>query len=167
MDVLLTDLNQNIKFTPAMKDWFNDFKSCNLNDLNIMFITENYYKSFSLYETEEFNNNFHIPRTSNVMFHTLNKTSNDNVPNSHAALWFNFNKELLQFISNVNTNNTVFIFIGQNTFTFSQYVDKKNNYVMFLPELGSCFWQDVECTDTVKENINFILGKHGNDKINW
>lgn len=167
MDVLLNDLNQNIKFTPAMKDWFNDFKACNLNDLNIMFITENYYKSFCLYETEQFNNNFHIERTSNVMFHTLNKTSNDNVPNSHSALWFNFNKELLQFISKVNKNNVVYIFIGQNTFNFSQYVDKKNNYIMFLPDLDSCFWNYVECTDTVKENINFILQKHGNDKINW
>jgi uracil DNA glycosylase len=58
MDVLLNDLSQNIKFKPAMKDWFTQFNKCDLNNLKVVFVTESYYNGDTIMNDLRFTSNF-------------------------------------------------------------------------------------------------------------
>ena len=177
MDVLLNDLNQNIKFKPAMKDWFVQFNKCDLNNLKVVFITESYYDDDTILNDLRFTSNFsnQFIKTASeqgVLFLTLNRTSNDNIPNSHSPYWFSFNKELIEFICNVN-KNTVFIFIGDNTKTFVQYVNQIDSYIIFLNDLEDEIWSnelissDDPNKSILKSHVNFMLKKHDKLEINW
>lgn len=177
MDVLLNDLNQNIKFKPAMKDWFVQFNKCSFDNLKVVFVTESYYNNDTLLADNRFTNNFsqvfiESANQQGVFFLTLNRTSNDNVPNSHSPYWFSFNKELIEFICNKN-KNTVFVFIGDYSKTFAQYVNLIDSYIIFLNDLDDEIWTNemISSEDPnisiLKSNVNFILKKHDKLKINW
>jgi uracil DNA glycosylase len=160
-----------------MKDWFTQFNKCDLNNLKVVFVTESYYNNDTIMNDLRFTSNFSskffdTASEQGIFFLTLNRTSNDNIPNSHAAHWFSFNKELIEFICNVN-KNTVFVFIGDNTKTFAQYVNPIDSYMIFLNDLDDEIWSnelinsDEPNKSIIKEHINFMLKKHGKLEINW
>lgn len=154
MDKLLTDMTTGVKFTPPLKDWFNEFFRVNLQTLKAVVVTfDNEELPFELDE-----------QTFRLV---LNRTDSDDssMPNAHGGLWKIFNELVLEFVSE-NTSHVPIIFINPLTYPISSSLSLVS-YKFFLPEFNSSFWQNEEYKKKTIDNINKVLEKNERTKLNW
>lgn len=154
MDTLLTDMSKGVKFTPPMKDWFNEFFRVELQKLKAVVVT---------FTNEE----LPFELDDQTFRLVLNRTDSDDssIENAHGGLWKFFNENVLEFVSE-QTSHVPIIFINPLTYPMSNALSLVS-YKFFLPEITSPFWSDdVHKTKTLN-NINKVLEKNERTKLNW
>jgi uracil DNA glycosylase len=154
MDTLLTDMTKGVKFTPALKDWFNEFFRVNFQSLKAVVVT--FAHEELPFELDD--------QTFRLV---LNRTDSDDasIENAHGSLWKFFNENVLEFVSE-NTSHVPIIFISPLTYPASSSLSLVS-YKFFLPKITSPFWQDEENKSKTINNINKVLEKNERTKLNW
>ena len=154
MDTLLTDMTKGVKFTPPLKDWFNEFFRVNFQSLKAVVVT--FAHEELPFELDD--------QTFRLV---LNRTDSDDasIENAHGSLWKFFNENVLEFVSE-NTSHVPIIFISPLTYPASSSLSLVS-YKFFLPEITSPFWQDEENKSKTINNINKVLEKNERTKLNW
>lgn len=187
--------NEDNKFYPlSISNVFKPFDLVNPEDLKVVILTDTIHISSGLpygsiggnikYENKEIskiersieldfkgglNLNFDPSLESwaiqGVLFLNSALVYNKECKNEFHKVWYNFNKLILKYLAK-NKTGIHYIFMGESTYKYKQYINIKNNY---------CY--NISKPENVKEYIDFnalnkinnnIMKQNGyEEKINW
>lgn len=138
---LVNEVENGVRFAPAIKNWFNPFTSCSFDDLKVVFIKNESYNdvedanglAFScnsstkqpalrylkqgIYETctelIDSDDLDHLPNQG-VLLYNASLTAQIGKLDSHSSLWNKFTINLLNGINN-NTKDVIVVLFGKKT----------------------------------------------------
>lgn len=158
---LVANLEKQVRFSPPLKDWFQDFFNVELANVNVVVLSQERMitlgKHFQPIEELE---------KQGVMFFPLERTGSSD-GKSHIENWKPFSVEFMDYLI-TNKKNIVYIFVG---FEASNYADliaeEVDGTKIFLPELSSELYDTKALHDMLSTNVNKLLNKQHVDAILW
>jgi uracil DNA glycosylase len=154
MQQILSDMESGVKFTPPMKNWFDEFFRVSLESMKAVVIIDT--------DTE-------LPFTldEDTFKLVINRTDSDDESNinAHGKLWKFFNELFVEFVAE-RGNHIPFIFVNPVTYPLANNIPT-GTYKFFLPESSSEFWKEEVHKAKTLRNINKVLSKGGKKEIIW
>ena len=181
LNQLMSDVQAGQPFTPLIKNIFKSYDLCALEDVKVVFISNNphpdkgiatglgfagYSNEFYLTlnnkadgEADRYNLDY-LPQKEGVMLLTAALTCPVGKPTDHIPMWAPLTEKLIKAIS-YRTVKTIFVFVGKDVEHLAKNVGK-HHFKFFMPEVG----KNWDPGDTFG-NINKALIKLNKKPINW
>jgi len=192
LNKLIKNVENNIRFTPIMGDWFNCFIKCKFNKMNVIFINQDPYPQINIADGMAFSSskskteekaikyifdyiksydpdcsrNPNLERWAKQGVLLLNTcvTTELNKFGSHELLWKPFITYLLQSINKTQSNIIVILF-GKKTEIWENLLNNQIVIKVEHPNIGvyKFKWEGMD----IFNKINNLLTNQNKSKILW
>lgn len=170
---LVTESNQNKKFTPPLKQVFRAFEECNYKDLKVIFLSQDVYPQLgisdgiafscsntmkeqpslrfifdaiqNMYQIEDYNRNPDLKRWSNqgVLLINCGMTCQINNVGSHIKIWKPFITYLIDQLNYTNSG-LIYVLMGDTAQQYEELINDNLHYVIKVEHPNKAYYNQTK-----------------------